>query len=77
MSISPHVAEQLAICVRESFEGFDKLHHALIYLSFSWGVDTPPHLMQANLDARKILARLEQLNLNMAEACHDHLENAQ
>lgn len=41
-------------------EGFDKLHHAIKYLSEAgWGVDTSPEHMKANVDARKIMIRLE------------------
>ena len=48
-------------------EAFDRLHHATTYLSMAWGIDTPREYMQANVDARLILTRLEHQVLDEAE----------
>ena len=45
----------------------DKLSDVMDYLQHSWGVDTPPAVMQANLDARAILIRLKRQIIDVAE----------
>lgn len=50
------------------FEGVDKLQSAIQYLHWGWGVDTPREAMQANLDARAIMLKLQERILDQLEA---------
>jgi hypothetical protein len=56
---------------QEEFElamaGLDKLSSVLDYLSFNWGIDTPPGQMQDNLNARWILIRCKTQIITAAE----------
>lgn len=51
----------------EATYALDKLVSALHYLRYNWGVDTPRDRMQANLDARIVLLRLETEIINETE----------
>lgn len=52
----------------EVMAAVDTIATATRYLAHSWGIDTPPNLMQANLDARAILIKANLRLIDEAQA---------